>query len=202
MVTCVINRSYLILKYVTFLCHPPNISLTIEFDYFSSSLTAVEQLEESGWLDRAVCPMTPDICHQIIAKYFCFLLMCFTFIGVYEYSVFLLCWTESEQIYHRGRYDWPVLPFQPRHSHVLSKAKPRNRSLIKTYITAQQMLSVTVSLSITAAALISSNESPWNHSARSWFSTCGEFNFQDFFFFFFPCKLRYLVPILASTPTP
>lgn len=41
------------------------------------------------------------------------------------------------------------------------------------------MLSVTVLLSITAAPLISTNGCPWNQTARSWFSTCGEFTLQE-----------------------
>lgn len=120
---------------VTFLCPPADFSSSIDCDYFTSSVTAVEQLEESGWLDKAVCPMTPDISRAVISseqgrkagklfKYFCFVLMCFTFIWGCEYSASLLCWTESEQIYHRGRYGWPALLFHPQHSHALSKAKP------------------------------------------------------------------------------
>lgn len=44
----------------------------------------------------------------------------------------------------KGTYDRPVLLLHPEHSAALSDAKPLNRSLIKSYITAQQMLTVTV----------------------------------------------------------
>ncbi|CAB1413985.1 unnamed protein product [Pleuronectes platessa] len=47
-----------------------------------------------------------------------------------------------------ARCDRPVLLLRPRHSTALSQAKPSNRSLIKSYITAEQLLGLTV-LSLT-----------------------------------------------------
>lgn len=149
-------------------------------------------------------------CHQLLAggrktdelfKYFCIALMCSTFISACEYCALLLCRTESERVHHRGRYDWPALLFHPQHSRALSRARPENRSLIKIYITAQQMLSVAASLSTTAAALIGPNGSPWNHSVPSWFSTCGVFTVQESFGFF-SLNSKTLVSILVFNPSP